>query len=112
MVVQSSVLLATGLAVFAVGALSWRWSARNSVNITGAALSAVITTARSGRKPTMPIELKGHLDTIKSAHSNTERARIVGGTVARHYVAKVFGWFGLIGVLLGSAMAIAGVFWK
>jgi hypothetical protein len=112
MVIHSPVLLGIGLAAMVLGLLMWRWSSRNSVNLKGAAVSAALATARSGKMPTMPGELQGHLDKVVSAGSHAERAKVVGGTVARHFMAKVVGWVGLAVLLAGAAMIAAALLWK
>jgi hypothetical protein len=112
MAIHNPILFAIGLAVLVVGFLLWRWAGRNSVNLAGAALSTAVSSARSGKMPTVPDNLKGHLDKVVGAGSNTERAKVVGGTVARHFMAKFVGMAGMVGVLAGLAMAAAGIFWK
>jgi hypothetical protein len=112
MVIHNPILLGVGLAVLVVGFWMWRWAGRNSVNLTGAALSTAVASARSGKMPAVPDDLKGHLDKVVGAKSHTDRAKVVGGTVARHFMAKFVGIAGMIGVLAGLAMAAAGVFWK
>lgn len=112
MAIHNPIVFGIGIAALIVGFLLWRWAGRNSVNLKGAALNSALATARSGKMPAMPDELKGHLDKVVGAGSHTERAKVVGGTVARHFMAKVVGLAGLVGVLAGLAMIAAGVFWK
>jgi hypothetical protein len=112
MAIHNPILFGIGLAVLVVGFWMWRWAGRNSVNIAGAALSTAVTSARSGKMPSIPADLQGHLDKVVGASSHAERAKVVGGTVARHFMAKAVGMAGMIGVLAGLAMAAAGVFWK
>jgi hypothetical protein len=112
MAIHNPTLFGIGLAVLIVGFLLWRWASRNSVNLAGAALSTAVSSARSGKMPTVPDDLKGHLDKVVSAGSNAARAKVVGGTVARHFMAKVVGMAGMVGVLLGLALSAAGIFWK
>jgi hypothetical protein len=112
MAIHNPTLFGIGLAVLVVGIWMWRWAGRNSVNLTGAALSTAMASARSGKMPAVPDDLKGHFDKVAGAKSHTDRAKAVGGTVARHFMAKVVGMAGMIGVVAGLAMAAAGIFWK
>ncbi len=112
MAIHNPIVFGIGIAALIAGFMLWRWASRNSVNLKGAALSTAISTARSGKIPSVPDELKGHFDKVAGAGSHTERAKVVGGTVARHFMAKVVGLAGLVGVLAGIAMIAAGVFWK
>ena len=112
MAIQNPIVFGIGIAALIVGFMMWRWAGRNRVNLKGAVLSSAMATARSGKMPGVPDELKGHLDKVAGAGSHTARAKVVGGTVARHFMAKVVGLAGLMGVLAGLAMIAAGVFWK
>ncbi len=112
MTVHSPWLLGAGLAVLLLGGLLWRWAQRNSIDIRGAAVSSAIATARSGLLPGVPDHLKGHVDKIAAAGSNTARAKMVGGTVARHFMAKAVRMAGLVGIIAGIAMSAAAVLWK
>jgi hypothetical protein len=112
MAIHNPILFGIGIAVLLVGIWMWRWAGRHTVNLAGAALSSAVATARSGKMPSVPDDLKGHFDKVVGAGSNTERAKVVSGTVARHFMAKVAGMAGMIGILAGMALAAAGMFWK
>lgn len=112
MAIPNPTLFALGIGVLIVGFLMWRWAGRNSVSVAGAALSTAVASARSGKViPTVPDDIKDKFDKVVSADSHTERAKIVGGTVARHFIAKFVGLAGLVGMLAGVVMAGAGAFW-
>ena len=77
-----------------------------------AAIGAAWQSARSGKLPDIPEDMKSKYNDIASEQSNVKRARKVGGTVARHFIAKVMSIAGLVGMLGGLALAAAGVWWK
>jgi hypothetical protein len=92
--------LLAGLAVFLVGTWFWRWSSRNSLDLKGAAMTTAWQAARKG-KLDMPEDLKSRVADIANETSNSRRAVKAGSTVMRHFIAKVFGLVGLVGMLGG-----------
>jgi hypothetical protein len=103
--------LAAGIALFLIGVWFWRWSQRHSLDVKSAAIGAAWQGARSG-KLDVPDDLKAKFQDIANEKSNTRRAAKAGGTVARHFLAKIFGMVGLVGMLSGLALAAAGIWWK
>jgi hypothetical protein len=103
--------LAAGFGLFLIGLWFWRWSSRNSIDVKGAAIAAAWQGARQG-KLDVPDDLKAKYQAITNEPSHTRRAAKAGGTVARHFIAKVFGLVGLVGMLGGLALAAAGVWMK
>lgn len=103
--------LGAGVALFLIGFWFWRWSSRNNIDVKGMAISAAWQGARQG-KLDVPDELKAKFNDIANETSNTKRATKAGGTVIRHFVAKVFGLVGLVGMLGGLALSAAGIWYK
>ncbi len=105
-------LLIVGAALFLVGLWCWRWSSRHSLDLKGAAIGAAWQSAKSGKMPGIPDDMKAKFNDIANESSNVKRATKAGGTVARHFMAKVMGLAGLIGLLGGLALMAAGIWWK
>jgi hypothetical protein len=110
--IANPTLLAVGLVLFLIGLWCWRWSSRNAIDLKGAAVSAAWQSARSGKLPDIPDDMKAKYREIADETSNVRRAQKAGGTVARHFMAKVMGIAGLVGMLGGLALGAAGIWWK
>ncbi len=105
------VWLAAGIGIFLVGLWFWRWSSRNSIDVKGAAFGAAWQGVRKG-KLDVPEDIRSKFNEIAAEQSHSRRAAKAGGTVAKHFIAKVFGLIGLIGILGGLALAAAGIWYK
>ena len=112
MAIHSPILLGLGIAALVLAIAFWRWAGRHSVDLKGAAVRSAIATARSGRLPTMPEGLRGHVDKIAAADGNVGRAKAVGSTVARHFMAKLVRLLALVALLAGVALVAAALLWK
>lgn len=112
MAVHSPLLLGFGVGAFLLGVMLWRWSSRHSVDLKGAAISSAYSAVKGGKIPSVPDGLKAHLDKVAAATTNVGRAKVVGGSVARHFMAKVVGWVGLAALLSGVTMIAASLLWK
>ena len=112
MAIHSPILLGLGLVALLLGFYLWRWSSRNSLNLKGAALGTAYSAIKGGKMPTVPDDLKAQYDKIAAEGTNAGRANAVGGTVARHFMAKVTGLAGLAGLLGGAVMVALSVLWK
>jgi len=112
MAVFSPVLLIAGISLLVLGVLLWRWSSRYSIDLRGAALGTAYAAAKSGKMPGMPEGLRPHLDKVSAETTNMGRAKVVGGSVARHFLAKVAGWASMIGFLAGAALIALALLWK
>ena len=112
MTLHSPYLLAAGLAVFWLGVVMWRWAGRHSIDLKGAAMSSAITAARGRTRPTLPDQLKSQLHAVTAESSNIGRAKVVGGSVARHFIAKVAMMGSLASLLAGAVMVALSVLWK
>ena len=112
MVIHSPILLSLGLAALLLGIILWRWSSRHSLNLKGAALGTAYSAIKGGKMPTVPGDLKAQYDKIAAEGSNVGRAKAVGGTVARHFLAKAAGMVGLAGLLAGVIMIALSLLWK
>jgi hypothetical protein len=112
MAIHSPLLLGLGIAALVLGIAFWRWAGRHSVDLKGAAVRSAIATARSGKLPGVPESLQGHVDRIAAADGTVGRAKVVGGTVARHFMAKVMRLLALAALLAGVALVAAALLWK
>ena len=109
--IANPTLLVIGFVVFLIGLWLWRWSSRNSIDIKGAAVGAAWQGVRQGRLD-IPDDIKSKITDLANEQSNVGRAKKAGGMAVRHAMAQVVGIAGLIGVLLGLALAAAGIWWK
>ena len=112
MAIHSPILLGLGIAAFLLGIVLWRWSSRHSINLKGAAISSAYSAVKGGNIPAVPDALKVQYDKVAAETSNVGRARVVGGSVARHFIAKVVGWAGLAAFLSGGVMIALSFLWK
>ena len=112
MTVHSPILFAIGAGAFLLGVMLWRWAGRNSINLKGAAISSALAAAKSGKIPTLPDQFKSHVDALSAKTSNVGRAKVVGGSVARHFMAKVATMASLASLLGGAAMIALSLLWK
>jgi hypothetical protein len=110
--IASPTLLGAGALAFLIGLWLWRWSSRNAIDVKGAAIGAAWQAARKREMPSVPQDLKHKLQEIAAHKSHAGKAAKAGTTVARHFIAQVFGIVGLIGILGGLALMAAGIFWK
>ena len=62
--------------------------------------------------PTVTPQVQAKLDALKAERSNYGRAKVVGGTVARHFLAQAVGIAGLLAMLAGLVLAGLGVWWR
>ena len=106
MTVHSPLLLAVGIAIFSLGIVLWRWASRHSIDVRGAALSSAFTAARSRQMPALPHELKSKLDAVAAEPSHVGKVKAVGGSVARHFLAKV-ATMASVAAFLGGGVVIA-----
>ena len=112
MAVHSPILLGLGIAAFLLGIMFWRWSSRHSVDFKGAAISSAYSAVRGGKMPSVPDGLKAHIDKVAAETTHVGRAKVVGGSVARHFIAKVVAWAGVAALLSGAVMIAASLLWK
>ncbi len=112
MTIHSPVLLGLGLAVFTFGVLLWRWASRHSIDLKAAAISGAFAAVRTGAVPSVPAQLRMHIDAVSAQPTNVGRAKVVGGSVARHFLAKVATMASLIALTAGAAMVALSIFWK
>lgn len=105
-------LLTFGAVVFLIGAWCWRWSSRHAIDLKGAAIGAAWQSARSRKLPAVPEDIKGKFKEIAREPSHVGRAKKAGGIAARHVVAQALGLAGLIGLVGGTALMAAGIFWR
>lgn len=109
--IANPTLLVAGLIVLLVGLWLWRWSSRNSIDIKGAAVGAAWQGVRQGRVD-IPDDIKSKITDLTKEQSNVGRAKKAGGMAFRHALAQVVGIAGLVGMVLGLALAAAGIWWK
>lgn len=112
MIVHSPILLAFGIAAVALGVTFWRWSARHGIDLKGAAVSGAFSAVRSWKMPTMPDQLQVHLDAVAAQKTNVGRAKVVGGSVARHIMARAVGLASYIALIGGMVAIAASLLWK
>ena len=112
MQLHSPLLLGVGAGLLVLGVLFWRWASRHRINLSGAALSTAYAAVKGGSMPTVPDDLKARYDTVAAASSNAARAKLVGGSVARHLLARFVSIAGLVSMLAGLALIAASVLWK
>lgn len=112
MTVHSPLMLAFGIAAVALGVMFWRWSARHGIDLKGAAVSGAFAAVKSRKMPTIPDQLQIHLDAVAAQKTNVGRAQIVGGSVARHFIAKAVGLVSYIALIGGMVTIAASLLWK
>jgi len=112
MAIHSPAMLIAGLVLLAVGAMLWRWSARYSIDLRGAALGTAFAAAKSRTLPSVPEGLRPHLDKVSAETTNMGRAKAVGGSVVRHFLAKVAGWASMASIFAGVVLVALSVLWK
>ena len=112
MTLHSPLLLGTGAALFIFGILLWRWAARHRIDLRGAAMSSAYAAVKGGKIPNLPDELKSQFDKVAAADGHVGRAKVIGGSVFRHLLARV-ATVAAIGSLAAGLAAIAlSVLWK
>jgi hypothetical protein len=112
MAVHSPLMLAIGIGACWLGVVLWRWAGRHSIDLKGAAISSAYAAAKGRSVPTLPGQLKSHIDAVSAETSNIGRAKVVGGSVARHFVAKVATMASLASIVGGVVMIALSVLWK
>ena len=112
MTLHSPFLLGIGAALLVLGMLLWRWAARHRINLRGAAMSSAYAAVKGGTMPTLPEELKTQFDKVAAAKGNTARAKVVGGSVFRHVLARVVNRAALGSLGAGVAAIALSVLWK
>jgi hypothetical protein len=111
MVLHNPYLLATGVVVLVLGYLLWRWAGRHRINLRSAALSSAFTAVRSGKAPALPAHLRMQVDRVAAADGNVRRATLVGGSVARHLLARMVALVGLALLATGMVLVAIAVLW-
>ena len=110
--IHSPLLLGIGLALLVLGISLWRWAARHRISLRAAAMSSAYAAVRGGKVPTLPDELKTQFDRVAAAQGNVGRAKVVGGSVFRHLLARI-ATLAAIGSLVAGVASIAfSVLWK
>ena len=112
MAIHSPILLGLGALTLILGLFFWRWAGRHSLNFSGAALSTALSAVKSGKMPSVAGDLRARFDQVAAEQSNVGRAKLVGGSVARHFIAKAARLVGLVGLLGGAGMIAVAIFWK
>ena len=111
MAIHNPGTLAVGVVLAVIGFMLWRWAARHRVSLTGVAISAARSAIREGKLPDKAAALGEPFARVAAETTTTGRAKAVGGTVARHAVARVLGGIGLGTLLLGVVVATLAQLW-
>ena len=112
MTVHSPLLLGIGAALFVLGIGLWRWAAQHRINVRGAVLSSAFAAVRGGNIPTLPDDIKAQFDKVAAANGSVGRAKVVGGSVFRHVLARIANLAALGSLAAGIAALALSVLWK
>ncbi len=112
MTLHSPLLLTIGIAACWLGVVLWRWAARHRIDLKGAAISSAYAAAKGRTAPALPGQLKSQFDAVNAETSNIGRAKVVGGSLARHFIAKVVTLSSLASLVAGAVMIALSVVWR
>lgn len=108
--IANPTLLIAGLALFVFGLWLMRRAGRH--DLKGAALESAWEVARGRRSAENPTAIEQKLKGITSAPTSVGKAQRAATTVLGHFVAQVLGIVGLVALLCGAGLALAGIFWR
>ena len=112
MTIHNPYLLGLGITAIIMGVLLWRWAGRNRIDVRGAAVRSGLTAVRGRALPTLPDQFKHHLAAVSAQPTTLGRAKVVGVSVVRHWIAGVATVASLAGLLGGTALVAVSVLWK
>lgn len=112
MTLHSPLLLGIGAALFVLSILLWRWAARHRINVRGAAMSSAYAAVKGGNIPTLPDDIKAQFDKVAAANGRVGRAKVAGGSVFRHVLARIASLAALGSLAAGIAAIALSVLWK
>jgi hypothetical protein len=105
-------MLAAGLALIALGILLWRYSARHTIDVKGAAISSGASAIFGKKFPTVPQDMRDKFDNVANQKSHTGKAKAAGGTLFRAALAKLAFFLSLGAFLTGLISIILALYWK
>ena len=112
--IASPTLLVIGLILLVVAVLVLNWaSSRNLKDVAiGAALGAAWTLLWRRQRPGIPEEITSRYDEVRSQDSHLDRAKVVAGYAAKHFIAQLASLAGLILFALALVFGALGLFWR
>lgn len=103
-------MMLIGAAIVLAGfAMRWKVS---QYDLKDAAFDSAWTLARGRRTAENPTALESKLNDITGQTTWSGKATRAAGTVAGHFIAQVVGTVGLVMMLAGLALGVAGYFWR
>jgi hypothetical protein len=99
-----------GGAIFILSLALWWWASR--YDLKGKALESAWQTARGKRTAENPTALERDLAEITDEATVTGKATKAAGKVAGHFIGQLLSLVGLLGMLLGLALAAIGWLWR
>ncbi|MEQ1649368.1 MAG: hypothetical protein ABL898_12335 [Hyphomicrobiaceae bacterium] len=104
-------MLTSGIALLVLGILLWRYSARHSIDVKGAAISSGAAAIFSKKFPTVPQDMRDKFDNVANQTSHAGKAKAAGGTLFRAALAKLAFFLSLGSLLIGLIAIILAFYW-